>query len=115
MNVPLGAVSSVVEHYNDTVGVTGSIPVLPTILTMYFTYIIQNESSGRFYFGHTDNLVQRLELHNTGQSHYTAHKGPWKLVHAEPFESRSEAMIRESKIKSWKSRRSIQELIDKSR
>ncbi len=32
MNVPYGAVSSVVEHYNDTVGVTGSIPVLPTIL-----------------------------------------------------------------------------------
>ena len=31
MNVPFGAVSSVVEHYNDTVGVTGSIPVLPTI------------------------------------------------------------------------------------
>ena len=32
MDVPFGAVSSVVEHYNDTVGVTGSIPVLPTIL-----------------------------------------------------------------------------------
>ena len=32
--IPFRAVSSAVEHYLDTVGVTGSIPVLPTIFSL---------------------------------------------------------------------------------
>jgi putative endonuclease len=73
-------------------------------------YIIQNPS-GKFYVGHTDNLDQRLYFHNTGQSHYTARKGPWALVHSEEFPTRSEAARREAQIKSWKSREAIGALI----
>jgi hypothetical protein len=56
----------VVEHYNDTVGVTGSNPVPPTIFWMY---IIESESLGRYYVGHTHDLEQRRVFHKTGQSH----------------------------------------------
>ena len=101
------AVSSVVEHYNDTVGVTGSNPVPPTI---FWTYNIQNPE-GRFYVGHTDNLDQPVEFHNTWQSHYTARKGPWNMVYSEQFGSRSAAMKRETEIKHWKSAVKIRELI----
>lgn len=73
-------------------------------------YIIQNPS-GRFYVGHTDDLEQRLEFHNTGQSHYTARKGPWRLVCCEEFSTRSGAMTREYEVKGWKSRVLIQKLI----
>jgi putative endonuclease len=80
-----------------------------TILS-FWTYIIQNEA-GTYYVGHTDDLDQRLDFHNTGQSHYTARKGPWKLVYSEAFDSRSLAMKRESEIKRWKSRVRIEDLI----
>jgi len=57
-------------------------------------------------------LDQRLHFHNTGQSHYTARKGPWNLVYSEEFETRSQAARREQEIKRWKSRKMIQALID---
>jgi putative endonuclease len=105
----LGAVSSVVEHYNDTVGVTGSSPVPPTT---FWVYIIQSESTGRYYVGSTDDLEQRLHFHYTGQSHYTARRGPWKLVHSEEFPSRSDAVRREREIKRWKSAVAIRNLLE---
>ena len=73
-------------------------------------YIIQNVA-GKFYVGHTDDLGQRLHFHNTGQSHYTARRGPWALVHSETFDSRSAAARREGEIKRWKSRPAIERLI----
>lgn len=42
---------------------------------MFWTYIL-SETSGKFYIGHTDDLEQRLQFHNTGQSHYMARQGP---------------------------------------
>lgn len=78
-------------------------------------YIIQSETSDGFYVGHTDNLAQRLRFHNTGQSHYTARKGPWRLVYSEGFPTRSAAATRKSKIKRWKSRAMIEKLIELNR
>ena len=90
--------------------VTGSSPVPPTNTNIFWLYIIQN-SKGKFYVGHTDYLEQRLHFHNTGQSHYTAGKGPRTLVYSEQFGTRSEAMARERQIKRWKSRAMIEKLI----
>ncbi len=30
----------------------------------YWVYILQSETSGRYYIGHTDNLARRLTEHN---------------------------------------------------
>ena len=46
-NGPAGAVSSAVEHYLDMVGVTGSIPVLPT--TRSISYLIGCQRAMRTY------------------------------------------------------------------
>ncbi|MEZ0324400.1 MAG: GIY-YIG nuclease family protein [Fimbriimonas sp.] len=81
---------------------------------MFFTYILQSSTSGRFYVGRTDDLDQRLHFHNTGQSHYTARKGPWVLVHKEAFTTRSDAAKREMEIKRWKSAVKIRELVSTS-
>ena len=82
---------------------------------MVFTYIIQSESTGRFYVGSTDDVDRRLAQHNNpeykGSLTTKRFKGPWKIVYLEPFESRSEAISREKQIKAWKSRKAIQELI----
>ena len=81
---------------------------------MIFVYILKSDSSGLFYVGHTKDLVQRIREHETGRSHCTKGRGPWKLVYVEVFSTRSEAMKRETLIKKRKSRKYIEKLIDEN-
>ena len=82
---------------------------------MPFVYILQSESTSRFYVGCTEQVARRLIEHQRGQTRSTRGRGPWKLVFEEPHPTLTEALKREHQIKSWKSRRSIQQLIDSSR
>jgi putative endonuclease len=83
---------------------------------MFYMYILQSETTGKFYIGSTQDIEARLKQHNEinrGKKKSTHRlKGPWFLAYSEEFETRSEAMRREKQLKSWKSHRSIQELID---
>ena len=79
---------------------------------MFHVYIIQSEKTNRYYTGFTDNPERRLHEHNSGENPSTRNKGPWKLVYHESFETRSEAMKRECEIKSKKSSKSIQRIIE---
>jgi len=81
----------------------------------YFVYILQSERDGSYYIGHTSNLEDRLKRHNEGRSVYTRAKVPWKLVHQEGFDSRSDAMKREREIKAKKVRDYIEHLVRTSR
>ena len=82
---------------------------------MYYLYILQSESTDRYYIGQTDNLERRLSEHNdsryTGSKTTKRFKGPWKLVYSEQYKTRHEAMSRERQIKGWKSRKAIDRLI----
>jgi putative endonuclease len=78
---------------------------------VYITYILRSESSGRYYVGCTSDLKRRIEEHNTPGHHYAQARGPWLLVYREEFESLSAARQRENQIKSWRSRRSIEQLV----
>jgi putative endonuclease len=81
---------------------------------MYFTYIIQSESSGGYYVGHTDDIVQRLDFHNTGVSlDGTKRTLVTRSLRRVSYEG--EAIKRESEIKRWKSHRTTQEMIDRAR
>jgi putative endonuclease len=74
-------------------------------------YILQSETSGRFYVGSTDELERRLSEHKRGHTPSTRGRGPWKLVHTEKFPTLLEARKRELEIKRWKSARMIKELV----
>ncbi len=82
---------------------------------MYYVYILQSSTTGRYYVGSTGNLEQRIEQHNTHKysgSEYTKRsEGTWVLVYSEEHETRKEAVKRERQIKSWKSRKAIEQLI----
>ena len=77
-------------------------------------YILQSQSTGRFYVGSTDNLGRRLNEHQRGKSLATRGRGPWNLVHSEQFESLAAARHREREIKRWKSARAIQAVLAQS-
>jgi len=92
--------------------VVGSIPTRSTKnLPMTTVYILQSESTRRFYIGCAGDVSVRLAEHQRGQTISTRGRGPWVLVHQEHFETLAEARRRARQLKSWKSHRSIQELI----
>ena len=78
---------------------------------MYFTYILQSETSRRYYIGQTNNLKFRLNRHNENKVISTKNRGPWKIVYFEPYNTRSEAITREKYLKSLKSKKAIEQLI----
>ena len=79
---------------------------------MFVAYIIQSQKSERYYIGHTQNILVRLDYHNNGKVKATKNKGPWVLVYEENFETKLEANRRELEIKSKKSKRYIESLIN---
>jgi len=74
---------------------------------VYFLYILQSESTGRFYIGQTQDVPERLTYHNANYSKSLKNRGPWRLVYTEPYKTRSEVVLRERQLKSWKDRPQI--------
>jgi len=69
---------------------------------MEFVLYILECADGSFYIGHTDNLDKRMEQHDQGKGcAYTSMRRPLKLIHAEAFETRIEALAMERKLKGW--------------
>lgn len=64
-----------------------------------FVYILRCKD-GSLYTGWTNNLKNRLTMHNSGLgAKYTRGRGPCELVYFESFENKSEALRREVEIK----------------
>ena len=78
---------------------------------MYYTYILVSLKDNSYYVGSTFDIEKRLNYHNTGKSKYTKLKIPWNLIYFEEFLTLSLSRKRETQIKSWKSRESIERLI----
>ncbi|MBR4718638.1 MAG: GIY-YIG nuclease family protein [Lachnospiraceae bacterium] len=57
-------------------------------------------SDGSLYTGYTNNLENRIKVHNSGRgARYTRSRLPVELVYYEEFETKEEAMSREWHIK----------------
>ncbi|MGE0088422.1 MAG: GIY-YIG nuclease family protein [Bacteroidales bacterium] len=56
---------------------------------MHFIYVLFSEKYNRHYTGLTCNIEKRLHEHNSGQNKSTKPYRPWKLIHSEPFQTRS--------------------------
>src|SRR5687768_7136811 len=67
----------------------------------FWTYILEC-SDGSYYMGHTDDLEKRTAQHQDGTfPGYTHTRRPVKLVWAHDFQTRSEALSNELRIKPW--------------
>jgi putative endonuclease len=78
---------------------------------MYSIYILESQSSGKLYIGQTNNLQDRIKRHNSNQNLATKNKGPWKLLFFLEFNSRSEAVLMERKLKAWKKPEKVKQWI----
>jgi putative endonuclease len=81
---------------------------------VYYTYILYSQSRDRYYIGSSSNPEERLIRHNAGATPSTKAGRPWVIIYTEVFESKTDALKRESYLKRMKSRSFIENLIQKS-
>src|SRR5438105_15673683 len=110
---PRGPVAQLGARFHGMEEVVGSIPTRSTnFFLMPRVYILQSDRTKKFYIGCATEVLVRLTQHQRGQTISTRGRGPWVLVYQERFETLAEARRRERQLKSWKSHRSILELIE---
>ncbi len=81
---------------------------------MYFIYAIYNRNNDKIYIGQTENIEERLELHNdkTFKHSYTSRfDGEWILIYKEETSNRLLALKREKQLKSFRGREFIKQHI----
>ncbi len=65
----------------------------------YYVYIILTVNN-KLYCGYTDNVERRYKLHKEGKAaKYTRANKPFKLVYTKEFNTKTEAMKEECRIK----------------
>jgi putative endonuclease len=77
---------------------------------MYYVYILYSITKAKFYVGQTNNISDRLKRHNNGASISTKSGMPWEIVYSIELESRSEAVILETKIKKRGTKRYLEDI-----
>lgn len=84
-------------------------------MAVYYAYMVVCSDS-TLYTGYTDNLVARIQAHNSGKgAKYTRSRRPVKLVYWEKFATKRQAMQREYAIKQWPRRQKLRLLSEEQR
>ena len=73
----------------------------------YYVYVLESQSSGRRYVGHTKDVDHRVWWHNAGHNVSTRKRGPWRIVLSEELRTRAEAMKRERFLKTGRGRKEL--------
>ena len=67
----------------------------------HYVYILQSQADpDRFYTGHTDNLGERLKVHNQGKCKHTSKYAPWKIKTTIAFTDKQKALDFERYLKT---------------
>jgi len=83
---------------------------------MYTVYVLYSSLYSKIYIGYTSDLNARLVSHNElGKKGWTIKYRPWDLVYSEEFDLKSDALLREKKLKTSKCRKWIWEEIISTR
>jgi len=73
----------------------------------YFVYLIINLRDKRLisYVGYTNNIKNRLKLHNSSKGAKFTRGRKWKIIYKKSYNSKSEAMKKEYLLKIDKKKR----------
>ena len=67
---------------------------------MYYVYVLKSEKNGDLYVGSTENVANRLIMHNKGKVCSTKPNRPWKIMTSVTFQTRGEAVKHETFLKT---------------
>ena len=76
----------------------------------YFVYLLITKSKNKFlsYVGYTNNVNNRLKLHNASKGAKFTRGRKWKLIYKKKYNTKSEALIEEYRLKkNYKKRNQI--------
>ena len=76
---------------------------------MFYAYVLKSIQHNYYYKGHCQDLVKRLEQHNSGITESIRPYIPFRLVYFETFHTEIEAIKREKYFKSAAGRRFLKE------
>ena len=66
----------------------------------YYVYMLISKGNKTIsYVGYTNNLKNRIKLHNSGKGAKFTRGRKWKLIYKEKFTSKNKAILREYYIK----------------
>lgn len=68
---------------------------------MFYVYILKSKKDNKCYIGSTNDLKNRLKLHNTGKVFSTKFRLPLTLVYYEAFLAEKDARRREQTLKNY--------------
>lgn len=79
---------------------------------MHHVYALKSLKDNKYYFGQTDDVTRRMNLHNSGKVTSTQYRRPFVLVGYKTFETRNEARWFEYNVKhhSDKKKKFLREL-----
>ncbi len=74
---------------------------------MHIVYVLENTNDYSWYIGQNDDLKRRLSQHNSGQGGRTTKtkEGSWKLIYAEAYCHKNDALGREKFLKGGSGRK----------
>ncbi|HCY75965.1 MAG TPA: excinuclease ABC subunit C [Ignavibacteriales bacterium] len=75
---------------------------------MFYVYILLSNKDNKRYIGMTSDIQRRIFEHNSGLVKSTRNRRPLDIVHYETFETKSEALLFEKKLKDKKGKINIQ-------
>ena len=78
---------------------------------VFLVYILYSKKADKYYIGSTSDINKRLIKHNLGGTKSTRPGRPWIVVYTEIYNNKTDALIRERKIKKMKSRKYIENLL----
>ena len=75
----------------------------------YYVYLLISYHKKRLitYVGYTNNIQNRLKLHNTSKGAKFTKGRSWKIIYKKKYNSKKEAMINEYKLKKDRKKRNI--------
>jgi len=75
----------------------------------FYIYILQSEKDKMFYTGYTNDLRERLKMHNDGMVQSTKNRIPLRLIYFEGCLNQQDATHREKYLKTSWGKRYIKE------
>lgn len=67
---------------------------------MWHVYVLKSKTDDNNYVGMTNNLKQRIDMHNSGRVFSTKNRAPLSLIYCESFLNRNDAAVREQFMKT---------------
>jgi putative endonuclease len=73
---------------------------------MFTVYVLRSLKNHKRYIGYTSKTTEeRFNEHMSGTNKWTRHNKPFKIIHTETFNTKTEAIKREKYLKSGQGRK----------